>query len=115
MQSIKAFAHFQSYSCLFAENPYIRAVSPAQLIVIEGESTTFVFLIATNSDGATWNNRAVTFSFTNRSGVVYSINSNFRNSNPDFPQFFVYTIPKVELSHAGIYTASAPSMSKHLL
>ena len=110
----KSCSHFWlSHFCLLAENPYIRAVSPSQLIVAEGESVILVFLVATDSDGATWNNRAVTFSFTNRSGVEYSINSNFQNSNPDFPQYFVYTIPTVELSHAGIYSAFAPSMSNH--
>ena len=105
--------HFLPYLVLriLAENPYIRAVSPPQLIVTEGEPVTLVFLIATDSDGATWNNRAVTFLFTNRSGVEYSVNFNFQNSNPDFPQYFLYTIPKVELSHAGVYTAFAPSMS----
>ena len=85
-------------------------MSPTQIIITEGESATLIFLIATDSDGATWNNEAVTFSFTNRSGVEYFINSNFQDSTPDFPQFYMYTIPRVELSHAGIYTASAPSM-----
>ena len=89
-------------------------MSPPQLIVTEGEPATLVFLIAADSDGATWNNRAVRFSFTNRSGVQYSINSNVQNSNPDFPQYFVYTVPKVQISHAGIYTAFAPSMSLKL-
>lgn len=105
----KTFSFFIiSYN--IAENPYIRAVSPSQLTVTEGEPVTLIFLIATDSDGATWNNDAVTFSFTNRSGVEYSINSNFQASDPDFPQYFTYSIPKVELTHAGIYTASAPSM-----
>ena len=85
-------------------------MSPSQLTVTEGESATLIFLIATDSDGATWNNEAVMFSFTNRSGVEYSINSNFQDSDPDFPQYFIYTISKAEVSNAGIYTASAPSM-----
>ena len=99
-----------SASNILAENPYIRAVSPTQLIVTEGESTTLIFLVATDSDGTTWNNDAVTFSFTNRSGVDFIINPNFQDSNPDFPQYYMYTISRVELSHAGRYTASLSSM-----
>ena len=93
-----------------AENPYIKAVSPNQLVVTRGEPVTLVFLIAADSNGATWNNEAARFSFTDRSGLEYSIDSRFQDSRPEFPQYFIYTIPSVDLSHAGLYTASAPSM-----
>ena len=98
--------------CLFnyVENPYIRAVSQTQLVVTRGESATLIFLIATDSDGATWNNMDVKFYFTDKSGEQYPIISGFRISRPDFPQSYIYTIPIVDLSDAGVYTASAPSM-----
>lgn len=85
-------------------------MSLTQLVATRGESAALIFLIATDSDGATWNNRDVRFYFTDRSGELYPITSGFRDSRPDFPQYFVYNIPIVDLSNAGVYTASAPSM-----
>ena len=87
----------------------MRAVSPNNHVVDEGESATLAFLIARDSNGAVWSNDGTMFSFTNRSGVEYSLESSFQNSIPDFPQYFIYTIPSVRLSDAGIYTALVPS------
>ena len=92
----------------FLENPFIRAVSPIQSIATEGDSVTLTFLAAVDSDGSSWNNKIVTFSFTNRKGVAFPLQSNFEDSNPQFPQHFEYIIPRVDISHAGTYTASAP-------
>ena len=85
-------------------------MSPTQLVVTRGESATLIFVIATDSDGAMWNNRNVRFYFTDRSGEQYPITSGFRDSMPDFPQHYIYTIPIVDLSDAGVYTVSTPSM-----
>lgn len=95
----------------YSDNPYIRAVSHNQLSITAGESVTLIFIVATDSDGTSWNNEGVTFTFTNRSGVESSVIPDFRDSNPNFPQYYIYTIQSVDLSHAGVYTASAPSMS----
>ena len=92
------------------DNPYVRAVSPSNLVVTEGDSVTLIFQIAVDSDGATWTNNGVSFSFTNRfSEIQTSLDSSFTNSRVDFPHYFVYTIKRVGLSNAGLYQASAPS------
>lgn len=92
------------------ENPYLSAVSPRDLSATAGESVTLEFTVALTSNGVTSNNDQVNFTFTNSNGVLTVTNLNFQTSNPDYPQNFLYTIERVNRSHAGVYTAEAPSM-----
>ena len=85
-------------------------MTSSQLVATEGDSVNLTFLVAVDSDGNTWNSKGATFSFTNRSRVEISLGSSFEDSNLEFPQYFIYTIPSVNLSHAGTYTAAATRM-----
>ena len=95
------------------EDPYLSAVSSRDLSVMAGESVTLEFAVALTSNGVTSNNDRVNFTFTNSNGVLTVTRMNFQTSNPDYPQNFVYTIERVNRSHAGVYKAEAPSMCGH--
>lgn len=97
------------------ENPYLSAVSSRNLSATSGESVTLEFAVALTSNGVTSDNNRVNFTFTNSNGVPTVTHLNFQVSNPNYPQNFVYTIERVNQSHAGVYTAEAASKCVYTL
>ena len=95
-----------TYTFFSTENPYVASVSPVELSVIEDSSVTLEFQIAVNSDGNTWDNEDVYFSFI--SGVDAEVSVPFSVRGPEFPQNYIYSIQQVDRSQEGQYFAFAP-------
>ena len=74
-----------------------------------GDSVTLEFTVALNSNGVTTNTDDVVFTFSNFNGDQPVTISSFEIADRDLPHNFVYTIEKVNPSHAGVYTTRAPS------
>ena len=101
--------HEMSSTSFLSENPYVRAVSPREISVVAGDSVTLEFAVALNSDGVARNTDDVIFTFTDFNGNQPTMLSSFISFNENLPHNFVYTVEKVNGSHAGVYRASAPS------
>ena len=95
-----------TYTFFSTENPYVASVSPVELSVIEDSPVMLEFQIAVNSDGNTWDNDDVYFSFI--SGVDAEVSVPFSVRGPEFPQNYIYSIQQVDRSQEGQYFAFAP-------
>ena len=92
-----------SFTLFVVENPYIRRLNPAEIVVESGESVVLVYLVAVNSDGNQWST-TMTFSFTNMQGMTFPVL--FTASDLNYPQHYSLVIGAVEESHAGTYRVS---------
>ena len=68
---------------------------------------TLEFTVAMNSNGVTWDRDDVKFLFSNFDENDPLVISKFQATNPNYPHSFVYTIERVNRSHAGVYIARA--------
>ena len=91
------------------ENPYVVAVSPAYVDVVEGDPVTLEFKVAVNSDGSSFENEPY-FTFTSAFlDLEYMLT--FQSRYPDFPQNYNHTIENVDRLQEGRYTATATRYS----
>lgn len=91
---------------VFAENPYIRRLTPSVLRVMNGESVELIFHVAVNSNGNQWSTSMTTFSFTNIDGQTFPVNFTARDIN--YPQRYSLLIDMAEESDAGTYRVTVP-------
>lgn len=85
------------------ENPFVEAVTPSAVTVVEGDSLSLRFRIAVNSNGNSWDTSRTEFNFMN--SLNESSTPPFTNSIAEFPQDYLLEIAEVSRLHEGTYLA----------
>lgn len=97
------------FDLLSTVNPFLAAVSPQSIDVIEDSSTTLEFVIAVDSDGHAWNADDINFRFSSSVDIDMESAVPFSVCDAMFPQTYCYTIGSVDRSQEGLYIVSASS------
>lgn len=100
------------------ENPYVVAITPAEVTVVELDSLTMRFRVALNSDGNTWDTSRTSFTLVDSAlndlqedTIVMQRFVNFRVTDTvESPQDYELTIPVVDRNDAGTYMARVAEM-----
>ena len=102
--------------CFVSGNPYIAAVSPTDITIMEGQPLTIRFRVAVNSDGNFWFTGRTSFYFASSSSILGEAGTEgevgadeieipFQISESDYPQDYFFSVPRVRREQDGIYSA----------
>ncbi len=118
------YSEFDHLSGSHTENPFIERISPASVVVLEGEPLRLEFRIAVDSDGITWNEEGIRFIFQPTFGRFITDNPRrrrqspppipqmpmFQVETPEYPQNYILDFSVISRYDAGVYTATATGM-----
>ncbi len=118
------YSGFDHLSVSPTENPFIERISPASVVVLEGESLRLEFRIAVDSNGNSWNEEGIRFTFQPTFGRFITDNPRrrrqspppisqmpmFQVETPEYPQNYILDFSAISRYDAGVYTAIATGM-----